>query len=115
MSNTKISQILTRLLSDQNLRVSELARQVQLPQPTIQRIAAGVCENPHISSLKPIAEFFSISVDQLKGLEPIPKFDKIFKLPLISWTEAATWCMKFKTNTTEHVLTDVHVNDRAFA
>jgi SOS-response transcriptional repressor LexA len=115
MSNTKIGKILTRLLSDQNMRVSELARKIQLPQPTIQRIAAGVCENPHLSSLKPIADFFSITIDQLKGLEPIPKFDKIFKLPLITWSEAAHWNKQLTTNTNEHVITDINASYHAYA
>lgn len=115
MSNTKIAKILNKLLSEQNLRVSELARRVQLPQPTIQRIAAGICENPHISSLKPIAEFFSITVDQLKGLEPISKFDNISKLPLISWSEAAFWNKQSQTNTQKFILADVGSSDKSYA
>lgn len=115
MSNTKIGTILRRLLSDQNLRVSELARRVQLPQPTVQRIATGVCENPHISSLKPIADYFSISIDQLKGIEPIPKFDRVHKLPLISWQEAVDSKKHPATQTDNHVIVDISVGDRAYA
>lgn len=115
MSNTKIGKILNKLLSEQNLRVSELARRVNLPQPTIQRIATGVCANPHESSLKPIADYFSITVDQLKGLEPIPHFEKFTKLPLIGWDEIAKW-HKTKTHYTEHfVLVDVSVSATAYA
>ena len=83
MNTTKVGKILNSLLSEHNLKVSEFARRINLPQPTIQRIAAGMCENPHISSLKPIADYFSITVDQLKGLEPIPQFDNYHKLPLL--------------------------------
>lgn len=114
MSNTKIGSILNRLLSEQNLRVSELARRIELPQPTVQRIAAGVCENPHISSLKPIAEYFSITIDQLKGLEPIPRFDKLSKLPLITWAEATYWNKKYETGTNEYVMADVKVSNYAY-
>ena len=115
MSNTKIARILNKLLMEQNLRVSELARRVQLPQPTIQRIASGVCEHPHISSLKPIADFFAVTIDQLKGLEPIPRFDKISKLPLITWSEAAHWNKKPEPSTNESVLADVSVSNTAYA
>ncbi len=115
MSNTKVGKILSRLLSEHKLKVSELARRVQLPQPTIQRIAAGVCENPHISSLKPIADYFSISIDQLKGIDPIPKFDQIHKLPLISWSEATHWNKQLATLTDEQVIVDISVGDHAYA
>lgn len=115
MSNTKIAKILSQLLSEQNLRVSELARRVQLPQPTVQRIVAGVCENPHISSLKPIADYFSLSVAQLKGLEPIPRLDKVHKLPLISWSEATRWNKQLTTLSEEHVIADIHVSHKAYA
>lgn len=115
MSNTKVGKILNQLLSEQNLKVSELARRVKLPQPTIQRIAAGICESPHISSLKPIADYFSISVEQLKGLDPIPKFDKVHKLPLISWTEAVDWKTHSITNTDKHIIADIHVSNHAYA
>jgi transcriptional regulator with XRE-family HTH domain len=115
MRNTKVGKILNKLMLEQNLRVSELARRIKLPQPTLQRIAAGTCENPHTSSLQPIADFFSISIDQLKGLEPIPKLDKVFKLPVISWTEATYWNKKFTTTTEEYVLADVPVSSVSFA
>lgn len=114
MSDTKIGKILNKLLADQNLKISELARRVQLPQPTIQRIAAGVSENPHISSLQPIAEYFAITVDQLKGLEPIAKFDMLQKLPLIAWHDAPTWGKK-ATNASEYMLADIKVSEGAYA
>jgi SOS-response transcriptional repressor LexA len=115
MSNTKIGKILNQLLNEQNLKVSELARRVQLPQPTIQRIAAGICENPHITSLKPIADYFSISIEQLKGMEPIPRFDKVHKLPLISWPEAVHKKKHSITQSDTHVIADIHVGDYAYA
>jgi SOS-response transcriptional repressor LexA len=115
MSNTKIGNILSRLLTEHHLKVSELARRIQLPQPTIQRIATGVCENPHISSLKPIADYFSITVNQLKGLDPIPKFDQIYKLPLISWSEATHWNQQRRTVSEEQVIVDIKVNEYAYA
>lgn len=72
MKNTRIGKILNRLLEDKKVRVAELARRINLPQPTVHRIATGACEHPHLSSLEPIANFFAVTVDQLKGLEPIP-------------------------------------------
>jgi SOS-response transcriptional repressor LexA len=115
MNNTKIGNILNKLMNDKNLKVSELARRIKLPQPTVQRIAAGTCINPHISSLQPIAEFFSITVDQLKGLEPIPQFDKVSKLPVISWTQAISCKEKLIPPSEDYMLADVPVSQNSFA
>lgn len=115
MTNTKVGSILSRLLNEHHLSVSELARRVKLPQPTIQRIATGVCEYPHVSSLKPLADFFSISIDQLRGLETIPQFDNIFRLPLINWEEASVWNQKHKTKSENYIVVDVKVSSQAYA
>ncbi|OGT38636.1 MAG: hypothetical protein A3F12_05860 [Gammaproteobacteria bacterium RIFCSPHIGHO2_12_FULL_38_14] len=114
MKNTKIGQILNRLMADKKIRATELARQVDLPQPTIHRIATGACEHPHLSSLKPIAKFFSINIDQLKGHEPIPWLDRISKIPLITWSEALNWPFKQNENH-EHILTDALIGKAGFA
>ena len=96
--------------------MAELARRINLPQPTVHRIATGVCEHPHISSLEPIASFFSINVDQLKGHEPIPKLDRVCKLPLLTWDEALHWsAKKSEVPNSEFILTDAVVGKAGFA
>lgn len=116
MKQTKIAQILNRLMSDKKIRVTELARQVNLPQPTVHRIAAGVCEHPHLSSLKPLAEYFGISVEQLKGHDHIPWLDRIARVPLITWKDALAWPRKKEgTEQREAVLTDAAVSATAYA
>lgn len=116
MKNTRISQILNRLLAEKKIRVAELARRVKLPQPTIHRIATGACEHPHISSLKPIADFFAISVDQLKGHEPISWLDKASKVPLLSWENLVDWSLNGNKNLhSEWLLTDANVGLNGYA
>ena len=58
---------------------------------------------------------FSISIEQLRGLESIPRFDKIRKLPLISWFEATSWCKNSMTKSSEYVVVDITVSDKAYA
>lgn len=103
-------------MADKKIRVAELARRVQLPQPTIHRIAAGVCEHPHISSLKPIANYFSITIDQLKGHEPIFWLDRSAKVPLLNWEEILDWLEK-KNNAqqSDFILTDAAIGKFSFA
>lgn len=116
MKNTKIAQILTHLMTEKKIRVTELARQVNLPQPTIHRIANGTCEHPHLSSLEPIANFFSITVAQLKGYEPIPWLDRILKVPHLSWENALSWPdNREKIKYSELILTDAAIGKNGFA
>ena len=116
MKNTRIGQILTRLMADKKIRAAELARQINLPQPTVHRIATGACEHPHLSSLEPIADFFSVSIDQLKGHEPITWFDHVFKIPLLTWKEVLNWpAKKNEMQNNELILTDAAVSKAGFA
>lgn len=116
MNNTRISQILNRLLADKKIRVAELARRINLPQPTIHRIATGACEHPHLSSLKPIADFFLISVEQLKGHEPIAWIDRASKVPLLNWVDLLGWPLnKNNHRNSELILTDANVGMHGYA
>jgi SOS-response transcriptional repressor LexA len=116
MNNSRIAQILTHLMSERDIGVTELARQINLPQPTIYRIVTGVCESPHLSSLKPIADFFSITVEQLRGLDPIHSIEKISKVPIISWHEAINWpSNKDKIKNKSLILTDALISQQGYA
>jgi len=114
MKNTKVAQILNRLMAEKKIRVAELARRINLPQPTVHRIATGACEHPHLSSLEPIAHFFSISIDQLKGHEPIPWLDRVSKVPLLMWEDVLQWPIRKKQNS-EFILTDAAIGKAGFA
>lgn len=116
MRKTRIGQILNRLMAEKKIRVAELARRINLPQPTVHRIATGTCEHPHLSSLVPIANYFSVSVEQLKGHEPIPWLDRATKVPLLSWEKALEWpANKELIDSEELVLTDAVVGNAGFA
>lgn len=116
MKNTRIGQILSRLMGEKKIRVAELARRVNLPQPTVHRIATGICEHPHLSSLQPLADFFSVSIGQIKGHELIPWLDRACKVPLISWVETLNWPMnKELLLENEQILTDANVGQTGFA
>lgn len=116
MKTTRISQVLTRLMSEKQIRVTELARRVGLPQPTVQRIAMGTCEHPHASSLLPIAEYFSITVDQLKGLDPIPVLDNESKIPHLTWEQVSEWPANQPSFTpVSATFTDANIGARGYA
>lgn len=68
----KLSSILKRLLYERDIKPVDLARAVDLPPPTIHRLITGKSTRPYESSLKPIADYFDIEVDQLLGEAPLP-------------------------------------------
>lgn len=68
----KLASILKRLLFERDIKPIDLARAVDLPPPTIHRLITGKSTRPYASSLKPIANYFSIEVAQLLGEKPLP-------------------------------------------
>ena len=67
-----LGKILQKLLYDKRINVSALAREVELPVPTVHRLVTGKSTRPYRSSLQPIADYFGIEVDQLLGEKPLP-------------------------------------------
>lgn len=79
---------------------AELARETGIPQATIYRLVSGMTDDPKVSTLKPLASFFNITIGQLLGEEPLPpnmteRFagsnQWIYRLPIISWEQARDW------------------------
>lgn len=66
-----LAATLTNLMSEKGIKSAELARKTGIGQPVIYRLMTGVTENPQILTIKPIAEFFGVSLDQLLGLSPM--------------------------------------------
>ncbi len=75
----KIKEILKKLLFERDLTPTELARQVDIPQQTIQRIIKGKITRPHPKTLNILAEYFGISVIHLKGEDPFEDQNKSLK------------------------------------
>lgn len=70
MNDNKIKDKLKQLLFEHDLTPTELARKVDLPQQTIQRIVKGKIGNPHPKTLNVLADYFGISTTQFKGDDP---------------------------------------------
>lgn len=70
---SKLPQVLRTLMSEVSITEAELARKTGIPQPTLHRILSGATRSPRGSSLSPMAKFFSVSISQLIGDEPLPK------------------------------------------
>lgn len=121
------SEILKHLMFKQNLKSAELARLTGLPQPTVHRIVEGNSTRPHQGSLEALAQFFNLSIDQIKGSEPIPNLNPTtpasdlpegwHKIPIYTWNDVVNYAKSNKTVVQAgkaSTLTNSDVNDAGF-
>jgi len=94
-SQKSIADNLSGLLEKNNLNSNQLANLVGIPMMTIRRLLSGETEDPRISTLKIISDYFGISVDVLVGdnsqslLMPSKKVAS-YLVPKISWDSLST-------------------------
>ncbi|EBW7254476.1 helix-turn-helix domain-containing protein [Salmonella enterica] len=62
----KLIANINHLMSQKRItNVTELAKQIRIPQPTMHRLLAGDMKEPKYALLKQIADFFKLSVQEL--------------------------------------------------
>tara|TARA_R110000868_G_scaffold410505_2_gene698756 strand:- start:7264 stop:7953 length:690 start_codon:yes stop_codon:yes gene_type:complete len=105
---SKISEILSQLMFEHKLKITELARRVDLPQPTVHRIVNGTSPNPHHTSVKRLADYFDITIAQLRGEEPLESLQSTPD----GWTHVKFWPTD---SIAERTLTDVSISENSFA
>lgn len=90
----RLSDVLNTLLRRRNMTVSELSRHTGIVQPVIYRMTTGETDNPKLSSLLPIANYFDVNISQLIGEEPLSDDEKKNQqanpsaIPLLTWHQA---------------------------
>ncbi len=62
-----LQRILKNLVESSGLRVSEIAREVKMPETTIRYILYGITKQPSAETLKKLADFFGVTIDYLIG------------------------------------------------
>ncbi|ODN43701.1 S24 family peptidase [Piscirickettsia litoralis] len=128
-NNPSIKERLNHLMNEIRISEAELARQTGVPTTTINRMLLGHTTDPRANTLKPLAQFFSISIDQLLGLSPMN--DRIpgtfnatnrsawLTVPLIRWQDSIAWVFKHNSYSldshTQWITTDKHISDTSFA
>ncbi len=82
---------LNLLIKSRNLNITQTANDLSLPIMTVRRLISGETTNPHLSTLKTIAEYFHISIDQLVNsqnmLQAEHRYTKSQLVPILSWQE----------------------------
>jgi len=115
--SANLSSIMLELIRKQGLSLTELARRIKIPQPTLYRIAHGEHQRPHKKTLETLSNFFDVTIDQLLGLEPIkPSIaaNPILKLPILNCGQIANW-PHTDTSNAEYLIFERPISTNAFA
>jgi transcriptional regulator with XRE-family HTH domain len=118
----KLSQILKKLLFEKNMRPVDLARELNMPSPTVHRIVTGKSTRPYKESLEAISKYLGVSINQLTGEEPLlpetlealnssPISKQVKVIPLLLWDKLGL--SHNKKDNSELVV--INVSDQAFA
>lgn len=123
MKKLSISETFRFLLQQQNnISVSEVSRQTNIPQPTLHHLLSGNTKKPRGKVLEKLAQFFSISMAQLTGEKPlyskipseIKKTLGIATVPIISWNNLLEWPIQdYSFN--QEILLDKEVSNYSYA
>lgn len=123
--STTISDNLRHLLKmHDELSISELARQTQIPQPTLHHLLNGTTKKPRRGVLEKLANYFAISIPQLTGSIPlnqtipdsIKKSLKITTIPIIDWEMVGDWPKKdLSSHNLTQIILDRQIDNNSFA
>lgn len=98
LQSIRLRDNLLHLMKQQEASMTDIHRHTGVPITTIQRICKDINANPTLASLIPIAEFFSLTLAQLIGEEPLPDasmqktIPQYWKnVPIICWQQATKW------------------------
>ncbi|MCG9054413.1 helix-turn-helix domain-containing protein [Laribacter hongkongensis] len=83
-----IKDTLKALMEQRGITQNELGEKTKVPQPTIFRILSGESKDPRHSTVKPLADFFGVTVAQLRGDDPMEEDGHNKKLrPISVWDQ----------------------------
>lgn len=96
MSNLKINKIkkvlpnilainLSKLLESHQITENDLAKNLDIPYNTINRIIRGLTTDPRISTLEQIANFFGVKLDFLLQAYANDQNSNNINIPLVNW------------------------------
>lgn len=118
MQHTQLANNLKTLMTNKNIGTSALARATNIGQSVIFRILSGETNNPKIETLRPIANYFEVSISQLVGEQPLnlPTTPNINFVPLITLQQAPHWRdATTAPEISQYAITDAPISTEAFA
>lgn len=115
-----LNNTLEYLIKKWGININQLHKHTGIPLSTLKRLRLNKENNPTLASLAPIANYFSVSLDQLTGREALPKKNNTqtngLAIPLIHWkdiinTPKNRCCLAFSSL----LIRDITLNENSFA
>lgn len=123
-STIKLSSNLKKLIAIRDITVSQLAKELGEPQPTIFRIVYGKTQRPKSKIIKKMAAFFNTSTEELVGDKEIEWgsvggwinsiISKAHQIPLCSWVLDDNYELQ-KLADGKDINISIPLSDKAFA
>ncbi len=86
-----LNNTLEYLIKKWGININQLHKHTGIPLSTLKRLKLNQENNPTLASLAPIANYFSVSLDQLIGREALPKKNNKqtngLMVPLMRWKD----------------------------
>ncbi len=125
----RLSEVLNQLMTECDVDGVRLSKNTGVPVTTINRLRKGdPANNPTLTTLVPLAEFFMITVSQLIGDTPLstsrmggehkPNVMAWKSIPHLTWAQAGQWLDHKEIVESEihkWTATDIAISDHAFA
>lgn len=120
---------LSKLMRESHIKPKELSHHLNISTSTINSILYSQSSNPRLSTLESLADYFSVSIDQLTGKMPLnldrpsgtfnPDIIHVKKIPLLNLNEVKLWIDdgigNDQINAGQTVVTQENVSEKAFA
>ncbi|MCX7120502.1 MAG: LexA family transcriptional regulator [Gammaproteobacteria bacterium] len=90
---SSLSEVLKQLFAKTKLSSHRLAQTLGMPTPTIHRLLTGVVQDPKISTLTLLSDYFHITIEQILGRAPLPDIimKPFFSVPLLTMNQACSY------------------------
>lgn len=114
----QVGAVLAKLMLQAKIDESSLAKACNISLASLSRIKNNPESNPTISTLRPLAEFFNITIDQLLGYSPIENLHHNIKnIPVINNYDIFNWLNHKTTKNpiSEWLIYDLDASDLTFA
>jgi SOS-response transcriptional repressor LexA len=110
-----LNNTLEYLIKKWGININQLHKHTGIPLSTLKRLILNKENNPTLASLAPIANYFSVSLDQLTGREILPKKNGL-KIPLIHWKDIInTPKNRYHLAFSSLLISDISLSENSFA
>lgn len=110
-----LNNTLEYLIKKWGININQLHKHTGIPLSTLKRLILNKENNPTLASLAPIANYFSVSLDQLTGREILLKKNGL-KIPLIHWKDILnTSKNRYHLAFSSLLISDISLSESSFA